>query len=108
MGIKKPNPEIARDTFNPFQQSGQGRPTCGINGLTWPRFLIPKIHPVVGCVLADQVNFFDTLPDKVANFAFHRVDRSASMPATHLRDYAKTARMVTSFGNLQVGKMPWR
>src|SRR5439155_17896050 len=65
----------------------------------------PQIHPVIGRILADQVDFADAFAHQSTNFGENRFWRSAAMLAAHLRNYAKTARVIAAFGNFYVSEM---
>src|ERR1700722_8774779 len=99
MRVEKPHPEISGNSFYPLQQPGQSRATRGINGLAGSGFLLPKIHAIIGGILADQVNLLNTFLDKVTNLGFDRLNWPASMPAPHLRNHAETAGMVAPFSD---------
>ena len=101
MGVKKSHPEVAFDLFDLAEQRRQGRAARRIDGLTWTRFFGPEIHSVVSRILADQVNLPNTFGDERPNFGKNRFGRAAAMFAAHLRNDAKTARVVAAFGDLE-------
>ena len=68
-------------------------------------FLLPQVHSEVGRVLTDEVNFPHSLGDEIADFRNHGFDRATPVTSAHLRDHAKTARMIAALGNLHVGGM---
>src|SRR5207237_4562400 len=61
--------------------------------------------PVISGILADQVNLAHAFPNESTNFCQHRLQRTAAMFSAHLRNHAKTARMITAFRNLYVSEM---
>ena len=71
MRVEKPDPEISRNSFDPFQQPGQSGATRRINRLPRPRFLVPEIHSIIGRVLTNQVNLLHPFTDKMTNFGLH-------------------------------------
>src|SRR5438874_3782157 len=108
MGVEKPHPKFSVNFFNLVQQSGQGWSACGINRLAWSRFFWPQIHPVVGRVLANQIDLPYALCYQHPDFGQDRFRRSAAMAPTHLRNDAETAWMIAAFRDLQIGGMCWR
>src|SRR3984893_5285935 len=107
MSVEKPHPKISRDSFDPLQQTSQGGATRRVDRLSRPCLLIPEVHPIVGGILADQIDLFHSFGGQVANLSFYRLNRPAAMSAAHLRDHTKTARVITSLRNFQVGIVRW-
>src|SRR6266481_7488899 len=105
MRVKQPHPEFAFDFLNFPKQRCERRPTSRINRLARPCLARPQIHPVIGRVLANQVDFADAFAHQSANFGENRFRKSAAMLAAHLWNYAKTARVIAAFGNFYVSEM---
>src|SRR5882724_7455747 len=105
MRVKQPHPEFAFDFLNFPKQRCERRPTSRINRLARTCLARPQVHPVIGRILADQVDFADAFAHQSANFGENRFRKSAAMLAAHLRNYAKTARVIAAFGNFYVSEM---
>src|SRR6516164_7594219 len=105
VGVKKSNPELARDCIDPLQEARKRWPACRIDGLPRTGFLIPEIHSVVGSILADKIEFLYPFLDQMPYFGFDGFHRAASMPSAHLGDDAEAARVIASLSDLHVGKM---
>src|SRR6266581_3221082 len=103
--VKQAHPEFAFDLLNLPKQRCEGWSPSRIYRLAWPCFARPQIHSVIGSVLADQVNFAGAFAHQSANFGENRFRKSAAMLAAHLRNYAKTARVIAAFGNFYVSEM---
>ena len=67
MRVKQSNPKLAVDFFNLAQERSQCRPPRRIDRLTRPGFFRPQIHPVIGRVLADKIDFAHSFGHKCAN-----------------------------------------
>ena len=49
-------PKNLPDSFDPLQQTSQSGATRRVDRLSRPCLLIPEIHPIVGGILADQID----------------------------------------------------
>src|SRR6476646_8438647 len=105
VGVKQANPKLAFDLLNLTKQRSQRRSTSRIYRLPRPGFGLPQIHSVVRGVLTDQVDFAHTFADERTDFRQYGLRFPAPMLAAHLWNHAKTARMITTFGNLYVSEM---
>ena len=65
----------------------------------------PAIHSEVGGILRNEQKLFDSFGHELFGFTPDRFDRAAAMFSAHLRNDAKGAGMVTTLGNLYIGKM---
>lgn len=68
-------------------------------------FLLPKIHAVVGGILADEVDLLHSLGNKAANLANDGVQRATAVASAHLRNHTKTARVVAPFRDFDIHRM---
>src|SRR6202165_193605 len=105
MRVKQSHPKFAVDFLNLAQEGRQRWTTRFINRLARALLFYPQLHSVIGRILADQIDFAPAFRDKAANFGKHRIDRSAAMFSAHLRDHAKTARMIATFGDFYIGRV---
>ena len=106
--VKQAHPKITLNRLNLAQEGRERRAARRINRLARPGFRGPQVHPVVGSVLADQVDFLYAFRDKAANLREDGGRRTTAMPAAHLRDDTETARVVAPFGDFQVDAVGWR
>src|SRR5262245_41388834 len=67
-----------------------------------------QIQTVISRILANEVQFLDTIRNKSPGLSYDVGLCAAAMRSTHPRDRAETAGMITPFSNLQVDKMFWR
>src|SRR6266581_4353276 len=105
MSVKQSNPKFAVDFFNLAQERGQCQPPRGIDRLTRTGFFGPQIHPVIGRVLADQIDFARSFAHKRTNLGEDRFRSAAAVTPAHLRDDAKSARMIAPLGDLQISRV---
>src|SRR5687768_15832740 len=61
-----------------------------------------KIFAIAGCVLADEVDLADSLPEHPRGFRNHALKAAAAEVAAILRNDAERAGMIAAFGNLDV------
>ena len=92
MAVEDPDPEIAFDRRKPPHERGQTVPLAGIPA-------------VPGGILADEIDFLDTLRDESAHLLLDGGGIPASMPAPDARDDAECAGMIASFRDLDVGQV---
>ena len=64
MRVEQAHPEIALDLLDLAQQRRERRAARRIDRLARPGFRRPQIHPVVGRVLADQVDLLHAFRDE--------------------------------------------
>ncbi len=100
MRVKKANPEFPFYLLNLAKERGERRPVRRINRLTRTCFQLPQIHSVIRRVLADQVDLSHPFTDESANFRQNRLRRTTAMFSPHLRDHAKTARVIAALCDL--------
>src|ERR1700730_7461748 len=105
MSVKQTNPEIAFDVVYLAQKRGESWTAGGIDRLTRPRLIHPQIHAVISRVLADQIDLANAFGDQGTDLRDNRLGRAASMFAAHLRNHAKAAGMIATFGYFQIGRM---
>src|SRR6266542_1359573 len=106
--IKQTHPEVPLDFLNFAKKAGKRWAARRVHWLTGSGLRCPKIHPVIGRVLADQINLANTFADESPNFRQHRLWRTAAVLPAHLWNHAKTARMIAALCNLYVGGMRGR
>src|SRR5438874_2953519 len=105
MGVQQSNPKFAVDFFDLAQERGQCQPPRRIDRLTRTSFFGPQIHPVIGRVLADQIDLAHSFSHKRANLGEDRFRRAAAVTPAHWRDDSKTARMIAPLGDLQLRRV---
>src|SRR2546426_11226218 len=93
--IQYPNPAGVFERRQPFEQKRQS-------------ILEPVVLAEAGGILADQVDLPDALLKEVAGLGHDTLEVAAAKLPPVLRDHAKTARMVASFGDLDISHMPRR
>src|SRR5215471_17974267 len=103
--IQQANPEVAIDLLNFAEKGSQCGAVCRIHWLTGAGLHCPKIHSVIRRVLTNQIDLTNAFADEPANFRQHRLRRAAAVFPAHLRNHAKSARMIAAFGNLYVGRV---
>src|SRR6266568_2436268 len=108
MRIKQAHPKFTFDPLNIAKQTSESGSLRRVNRLTRSRFLPPQIHPVIGRILADQINLAHAFADESPNFCNDRLRSPAAVFSPHLRNHAKTARMITTLRDLYVSEMGWR
>src|SRR6266480_7051967 len=106
--VKQAHPEFAFDLLNFAKQYRESWSASRIDRLTRPRFRRPQVHPVIGGILADQVNLAHAFANELANFRQHRFGFSAAVFSPHLRNHTKTAWVIAAFSNFYVSEMRWR
>ena len=67
--------------------------------------MLPKIHAVVGGILADEVDFLNSLGNESANLANDGVQRAAAVASAHLRNHAKAARVVAALRDFDIDRV---
>ena len=55
--------------------------------------------------MADKVDLLHALGNEPANLAYNRIQRAAAMATAHLRDHAKTARVVAAFRDFHIDRV---
>ena len=105
VSVQKSHPEFAADLPDLIEKMNERGATGGIDRLSGPGLLFPKIHAVVGSILADKVDFLHALGNKAANLANNRIQRAAAMATAHLRNNTKTARMVAAFRDFDIDRV---
>lgn len=105
VGVEDSDPEVAFDLGKFVEEVDEGWAAGGVNGLARAGAAGPEVHAVVGCVLADEVDFADALLDELADFADNGVDGATAVAAAHARDDAEGAGVVAAFGNFYVGEV---
>ena len=68
----------------------------------------PAVHAEVSRVLRDQVHLLHAFGDELTSFLDHGFDRATAMASADARDDAERAGVITTFGDLDVGRMAWR
>src|SRR6266404_21986 len=106
--IKQAHPEFALDFLDFAKQGSKRRPTRRINWLTRARLLRPQVHPVIGCVLTDQIYLARPFLDESSDLCKHRFRGPTAVFSPHLWDHAKTARVIAAFGNFNISGVRWR
>src|SRR5437016_3019422 len=106
--IKQSHPEFALDFLDFAKQGTKRRPTRRINWLTGARFLRPQVHPIIGCVLTDQVYLTHAFLDESSDLCEHGFRSPTAVFSPHLWDHAKTTRMIAAFGNFDISRVRWR
>ena len=71
----------------------------------WSTSLGPTIHTEVGGVLGNEEEFLDPFGDELFCFTSDGFDGAATVFAPHLRNDAEGERVITSFGDFDVGEM---
>jgi len=71
----------------------------------WSTSFGPTIHTEVGGVLRNKQEFFDPFGDELFCFTSDGFDGAATMFTAHLRDDAEGARVITAFGDFDVGEV---
>ncbi len=64
MRVEQAHPEIALDFLDLAKQRRERRAARRIDRLARPGFRRPQVHPVIGRVLADQVDFLHAFRDE--------------------------------------------
>src|SRR6266699_6103914 len=106
--IKQAHPEFALDFLNFAKQGSKRRPTRRINWLTRASFLRPHVHPVICCVLTDQIYLAHAFLDESSDLCEHGFRSPTAVFSPHLWDHAKTTRVIAAFGNFNVSRVRWR
>src|SRR6185437_5554053 len=66
--IKEAHPEVALDFLDFAQKTGEGWAACRVHWLTRPGLRRPEIHPIIGRVLADQIDLPNAFANESPNF----------------------------------------
>src|SRR5215471_4272466 len=67
-----------------------------------------QVFPVIGRILADEQQFLHSLTGQPVNLVQNRSHWPAAELTPHLRDDAERTGMVTTFSDLNVGRIFWR
>src|SRR4029077_5629267 len=105
MGVKQAHPKFAFDHLNFAKQFGECRSPRGIDWLARAGFFRPQIHPVIGRVLADQIDLAHSFSHQSANLSDDRLDVATTMPAAHLWYDAEAARMIAALGDFYISRV---
>ncbi len=71
----------------------------------WSTSFGPTIHTEVGGVLRNEEEFFDPFGDELFRFTSDGFDGATTVFTAHLRNDAEGARVVTTFGDFDVGEV---
>ena len=71
----------------------------------WSTSFGPTIHAEVGGVLRNEEEFLDPFGHELFRFSADGFDGAATMFPAHLRDDAEGARVITTFGDFDVGEV---
>ena len=105
VGVEETNPKLAADFADFIQKVDEGSPARGVHGLAWAGFFIPKIHAVVGGVLANEIDLLHAFGNEATNLAHDRIDGPAAMASAHLGNHTKAARVIAALGNFHIGRV---
>src|SRR5215469_9689349 len=93
--VEEANPPQALDLHKLFEEEGQS-------------VFQAEVFAVAGRVLADESDFADAGAGQMFGFGHHRFKAARAELASKLRDDAKSAGMIASLSNLDVGSVTRR
>ena len=108
MGVEQADPELPGNSGKGVEQGGKPRSPRRVDRLPRPGFFLPEIHPVVGGVLANEVDLFHAGGDEPLDLLHHRLNRAAPVTPSHPRNDAEGTGVIAPLGDLYIGRMGGR